>query len=291
MKSLNQTCPRTIILLMIMLSFSARAATDADDETAGKEYLETEEFVIIGAGSAAVLGLNYLIAEIDTGRGSLIPSPLPGDRWLTATLGGTWEPGKTNWLDNTAGSALTPAFGAIGLFVTNFSWPEGKPWKDAGQDLFLYHSGLWATKGVTGIFKGVVARPRPFFYFFPNEAIKLVDWEPNDARRSFFSGHTSSAFFAMTYLNKRVRAVMRQRLACNDYQNWRWLPSTVAFSWATYVGWTRIHAYKHYFSDVLAGALAGFALAELFYWFGDQASDNSESNPGTQMLFQLNFTF
>ncbi len=275
-------------LLVTLLPGPVTPELRADQQ---RNYLNGGQFLAVGTASAAVLGLNYLVYHVDSTRSPLIGSPLPGDSWFAHSLGGGWRRGKTNWLDNSTGSVFTPAVGAIGIFAVNLTWPEQNPWKDAGQDFFLYHSGLWTTKGVTGLFKGIVARPRPFLYYFPDEAVETPNYDPSDARKSFISGHASSAFYSMTYLNKRILAVMRQRLECGDYNNWRWLPPTIGFSWATYVAWTRIHAYKHYFSDIVVGAAVGVALAEFFYWIGERTDYDNNHTANTRTIFKLNFTF
>ena len=54
------------------------------------------------------IGSAQLLGKIDTSRASLIPNPLPGDRWIQRHLGGNWYISKTNFLDKSLGSALTP---------------------------------------------------------------------------------------------------------------------------------------------------------------------------------------
>ena len=55
---------------------------------------------------------------------------------------------------------------------------------------------------------------------------------------------------------------MRQELHAGEYRDYRWAPPTVLFSWASFVGWSRIHAYKHFVSDVMVGAAVGVLPAE-----------------------------
>ena len=256
-----------------------------------KDYLKGRDLLWIGVGSTVPLMINYLVSDVDTAQKSLIPRPILADKWFQRKLGGEYHAGKTNFLDNSRGSAITPGLFACVLLAADFTWPEGKPGKDAGQDFMLFHSGLMATKGVTGTAKGLVARPRPFLYLYPDSVYKQeVDW--HEAKKSFFSGHASSAFYSATFLNKRLRMIMRQRLHVDEYRSWNWAPPLVLFGWSSYVGWTRIHAYKHYFSDVAIGALAGYLIAELFYSFGDQYSEKvSGAETSTSPIFHLSFTF
>ena len=49
------------------------------------------------------------------------------------------------------------------------------------------------------------------------------------------------------------------------YDDWKWVSSSLLYGWATVVGLSRVHAYKHHLFDVMAGAAAGILLSELFY--------------------------
>jgi membrane-associated phospholipid phosphatase len=84
---------------------------------------------------------------------------------------------------------------------------------------------------------------------------------------------------------------MRRELTSGEYRGWRWAPPAVLYSWAAFVGWSRIHAYDHYFSDVLVGALAGYFLAELFYSFGDGGDDKSAESGGAQSIVVFTYSF
>jgi len=78
---------------------------------------------------------------------------------------------------------------------------------------------------------------------------------PDDSNnRSFPSGHSAIAFHSAGYLRKR----------------YGWKPALPAFAAASFVGYSRIEAYKHFVEDVIAGALLGFASAE---WFTSPCSN------------------
>jgi membrane-associated phospholipid phosphatase len=95
----------------------------------------------------------------------------------------------------------------------------------------------------------------------------------------------------MTYANKRVRDSMRREMTADSYRDWRWLPPVLSYGWATFVGWSRIHSYKHFISDVAVGALAGWAMAELFYYFGERSHDDSEFGSGAGAMIALTIKF
>jgi membrane-associated phospholipid phosphatase len=71
---------------------------------------------------------------------------------------------------------------------------------------------------------------------------------PNGDHHSFPSGHTSSAFSAAAFIQKR----------------YGWQCGLPAYIYATAVGISRIEAKKHWFHDVAAGAAIGILVSELF---------------------------
>lgn len=64
---------------------------------------------------------------------------------------------------------------------------------------------------------------------------------PDGGRHSFPSGHTAGAFLGATFLHKR----------------YGWKYGTPAYAAAVFVGYSRIHAERHWTTDVLAGAAIG----------------------------------
>jgi len=259
----------------------------------GEEYLSAGEVSAIGGGALLTLGASALVNRFDSSRGALIGGPLPGEESIQRWLGGEPSVGKQNFLDNTTGSMITPVALGAALVAVDASWPRADKSKEVVQDLFLYTSGLLATKGVTDIAKGLVARQRPLPYFAPHLITDQSEKEYRFDRQSFFSGHASSSFFASAFLNLRMRTIMRTELTAQEYRDWRWAPPTLLFGWASYVGVSRIEAYRHYLSDVVMGAVAGVLMAELFFSFTDQTDglateDDSRSAP---MMVRVAFRF
>ncbi|PTM11956.1 MAG: PAP2 family protein [Bacteroidetes bacterium] len=91
--------------------------------------------------------------------------------------------------------------------------------------------------------------------FVLNEAITLglklaIDKERPDGSNtnSFPSGHTSTTFQAATFIQKRYGLKF----------------GIPAYLLASYTGFTRIYTKKHYFLDVLAGAVIGVGSSFLF---------------------------
>jgi len=78
--------------------------------------------------------------------------------------------------------------------------------------------------------------------------VSINETRPNGGNYSFPSGHTTSAFAGASFL----------------YLRYGWKIGIPAYLLASYVGYTRIYARKHYWWDVAAGATIGIGSALLF---------------------------
>ncbi len=253
-----------------------------------EEYLSAEEVGAIGTASLVTLFLGNHVRKFDSCKSSLIINPFPLENTIQSWLGGKYYVGKSNFFDSHLGSAVTPVGAGVVLTMVNITYPRSTTSKGVLQDLFLFTSGLAATVGVTILTKGFVARPRPYVRNDLNFEYKRYTGDFRAKNSSFFSGHTSSAFFAVTFLNLRVRETMRLKMSRSEYHDWRWASPVLLYSWASIVGWSRIHAYRHYLSDVVVGAVAGWLLAELFYSFSDDLENNDSNGLKTlQTLFRI----
>jgi membrane-associated phospholipid phosphatase len=72
---------------------------------------------------------------------------------------------------------------------------------------------------------------------------------PNGDEMGWPSGHTSSSFAFATYL-------------ANEYGPWVGVP---AYAFAAFVGYERVDARNHDFSDVISGAFIGIAVGHAVY--------------------------
>jgi membrane-associated phospholipid phosphatase len=105
----------------------------------------------------------------------------------------------------------------------------------------------------TQIAKGSVDRPRPLVY---NPGAPMSERTDPDARRSFFSGHTTFAFASAVFLST----------AYSDYfPGSSWSPYVWAgsLSAATTVAILRVTSGEHFPTDVLVGALVGSGIGYL----------------------------
>lgn len=117
-----------------------------------------------------------------------------------------------------------------------------------GRKQLLWSYGL--TQGVTHLTKFTVGKERP-------------DGSDN---LSFPSGHTSSAFSGAAFLAKR----------------YGWDVGVPAYLAASFTGYSRVHANKHDWIDVGAGALLAIGINE---WLVDERSDTTVTVlPGDQSV-------
>jgi membrane-associated phospholipid phosphatase len=99
-------------------------------------------------------------------------------------------------------------------------------------------------------------RERPFVHALP-EAEKGMTEHPEDNNLSFYSGHTTFAF-SLAVSAGTIASMRRYKLAPAVW--------AVGLTAATATGWLRIAADRHYFTDVLIGALAGGAVGFAVPW-------------------------
>lgn len=268
-----------IYLMIILLASGADA----------RSYLSKSEILKIGFGSIS-LAAGGLISANNYNHDPLIHGPILFDRSLQKSLGGDYTANTSHWLDSKLGEVSTPLVGSILLYGADTYHPQDDKSKTRLQDQFLFFTGLAATGGFTLLIKGIVGRERPYLVLKPEEAAKRDNIDERFDHQSYFSGHTSSAFFTAHFLNKRLRSIMRTEMSNTDYRNWRWLPSVVLYGWSGYVGWSRIHTYKHYATDVITGAGVGIVIAELFLSFDKKMSDNI-SFRGSNKKILVSYTF
>lgn len=108
-----------------------------------------------------------------------------------------------------------------------------------------FYQSFLATSITTHVLKTAVGKPRP-------------DGSDN---RSFPSGHTSASFQGAAFIHRR----------------YGWQKAVLPYLAATYVGYTRVEANKHDWTDVGAGALLGIAST---FWL-------ASPRPGTQHSLHL----
>jgi len=114
----------------------------------------------------------------------------------------------------------------------------------------MYFQTLILSEALPLVLKGITRRTRPFAY---NEDAPIEDKQTPNARRSFFSGHTSVAFAMAVFLS----TVYSDYHPNSDWKPFVWGVSLLA---ASTVGYLRYAAGKHFPTDIITGAVVGSAL-------------------------------
>jgi membrane-associated phospholipid phosphatase len=178
-----------------------------------------------------------------------------------------------------ASSILTPYL--IGAADVLASDPEDG-WSGYGKDSFVLFETLSVNLLFNQLVKYTVRRPRPYAYNPDHDPAHRTGVE---ASLSFYSGHTSTAFAAAT---------------CGSYlftlrhpdSLWTipvWL-GTHALAGAT--GILRVQAGKHFWTDVLVGAVAGSAFGLLIPWLHKSSSgETSRARSDVRQVFSLGWAF
>jgi len=126
-------------------------------------------------------------------------------------------------------SHIGSVFIVMVFMTTLFLWEDKKR-----EYIFPMWLSFISSLVVTCVIKLIVARPRPFV-----EMVPLINW----FFYSFPSTHTAIAFSVVPILDKELPKF-----------KWFWIGFSVL------VGVSRIYLHAHYLSDVIAGALIGYAL-------------------------------
>lgn len=166
------------------------------------------------------------------------------------------------------------AFGLTALAASN-----DHAAKDFPLDALLITEATVIAGTINQIVKFGFARERPFVHYLPRlpNAVRGLTDSPSDDNLSFFSGHTTLAFVVAT--SSGTIAMMR---------GYRLAPVVLGSGlvMATSVGYLRIAADKHYFSDVMTaaviGSIVGVGIPLLFH-----AASSRETGPSNATVQPL----
>ncbi len=173
-------------------------------------------------------------------------------------------------------TADVPAFLSALQGVANVSGVALQSWSPLDEVKQQFFAKVPMRLAISGKFhqlaKFFFARERPFVHFLPRapDAVRALTTSPSDDNLSFFSGHTTLAFSLATSAGT-IASMRGYRLA----------PLTwgVGLANAFTIGYLRIGADKHYFSDVTIGALVGTAIGVGIPLIFHSPSDDHSSNP------------
>jgi membrane-associated phospholipid phosphatase len=201
----------------------------------------------------AVDGSIVALAALGTGLVSLIPVDVT-TRWQTQLLPFDHRlEGRTS-----ASAAKTSDILAavdvvmpLGLLLGQTGMNEAY-----GKRTLVYGETIMVSLFMNGLTKYLVGRPRPYTYSDDPRVQAYAEQQGKDSHLSFYSGHASTTFaasvagaylFAQNTTDKRARAVV-----------WGF---ELALAGAT--ANLRTRAGKHFYSDVIVGALVGAAVGYL----------------------------
>jgi membrane-associated phospholipid phosphatase len=121
---------------------------------------------------------------------------------------------------------------------------------DFSPVITMYVETLLLSAAIPFVTKGITQRVRPFAY---NDNAPLSIKQTKDAKRSFFSGHTTVSF---------AMAVFLSTVYSDYYPDSDWKPVVWAGSLAlaTTVGVLRYSSGSHFPTDIITGALVGSAI-------------------------------
>lgn len=137
---------------------------------------------------------------------------------------------------------------AIAPHVANaiLTGPTNRAWI---EDAAITAETILFAQALTQVTKVAVAREAPIVY---DETVPLEERTSRDAVRSFWSGHTATAFAAATSFT--VSYWLR-----HERSPWKWVVLATLESAALSVGLLKIRAGYHYPTDIAAGALCGIS--------------------------------
>jgi len=167
-----------------------------------------------------------------------------------------------NW-STAEGNVSDLLVGASILSPTLFAFSE-KVRNDFAPVLTMYIETLIFSEALPSIMKGITKRTRPFAY---NEVVPLDEKQTKNARRSFFSGHSTAAF---------SMAVFVSTVYSDYYPNSSWKPYVWAgtLTLATAVGILRYSSGSHFPTDIITGALVGSAIGYLIPFIHRKENSN-----------------
>jgi membrane-associated phospholipid phosphatase len=257
-------------LTVVLALVQALAGTARADEVRPFRYNARLEIPLVGVGAASWILMSALLAPKECrlcGENPLDARVQENLRWSNPRAA---QRGAHVMLFGlvpvaTVGSALATA-------LANRSGNNVK------VDAMVILESFLLTANLTAIAKVTVARRRPFVNAQNTEQRDFVT-PPREDNVSFFSGHTSTAFSLAVAAG-----------ATASFRGYKQAPTVWAIGMplAALTGYLSIAADRHYFTDVLTGALVGSAIGVLIPWLHARGQSSNmpsvSASPGTVMF-------
>ncbi|WP_437475977.1 phosphatase PAP2 family protein [Sorangium sp. So ce1014] len=237
--------------LLVALSPAAAAAAEPSPELTYRPEIDLPITVVGGAG--------WVISELS--KKGLAPASC---RWCATTALDTsirdalvWRgnPETAHDLSNVTVIGVAPA-SALGLTALA-AWHDGRS-ENTAADLVIVTEAMVVAMGLNQLTKYIVGRQRPYARHDNQDVLCAGEScsrpVPHDDDLSFFSGHATAAF-SLAAASGTVASMRGYRAA-----PWVWAQGMAI---ATLSGYLRIAGDRHYFTDVLTGAVFGSAAGVL----------------------------
>jgi len=240
---------KKIYITLFILIFSINILY-AQDDTFPYE-LKNQDLLLIPLGAGLSIGSEYLsgqtdhpdICEIETLKRKMING---FDRCATYN----WS---SRWADRSDLSRNILIFSALLSSVPSAFQGEYSHTITLGTMML---ESLLLLRNVTYLTKIITHRNRPYLYNTALSAEKRYEFYKEHSSFSFYSGHTSAAFLAATFLSKVVTDI-------HGFSTSTKILWGVSVTAAALTGYARYKAGMHYPSDIITGALVGSAAGYL----------------------------
>ena len=248
----------TLVALFFVVNFISNTAFCQSPY----EFNKKREITLYGAGAAFLGAGIYAGSQLEV---------------LTAEEIGVLDRNAVNSFDRGATFNYSEKAGSLSddLLLSSQVLPlvflsHQKTRKDFGKIMLMYGESWLLTTGFTNLTKRVAKRTRPFVY---NPEVDISEKLVLSARRSFFSGHTSSTTANYFFTAK----VFSDYFPDSKFKPVVW---GVAITVPALAGYLRVKAGKHYRSDVIAGyavgALVGYFVPQIHKKIKDRKKKQSE---------------
>lgn len=241
-----------MLLISLVANPVARAESEPSPETPPKSVYRISgvtDGIVIGVASLGYLLPAAFDTDLVTRRCPCDPAEVnPVDRPVI----GNNSPFASSLSDVTVAAALA--------FPVFHEWRELGLTRAFAEDLIIYLEVLTVNGALTSLAKYASQRPLPIIYAEPDSELAS---QPGGFR-SFYSGHASTIFsslsaFSMTYSLR------------HDGGSWPWIVTGAA---GLSVMVERVVAGRHFYSDVLFGALGGLAVGTLIPLLHQRSPDS-----------------